>query len=73
MTGSNSNYETNRRLSRLYDELSTSGFSEVVLQRCAANLLVMPMRGVEWCDLGQPGRVMQVVQQMRVPPQWAVA
>jgi mannose-1-phosphate guanylyltransferase len=60
-------------LSRLYEELSTSSFSEVVLQRCPANLVVMPMRGVEWCDLGQPARVMQVGQQMGVPPQWAVA
>lgn len=60
-------------LTRLYHELPTSGFSEVILQQNAAKLMVMPLRGVEWCDLGQPGRVMQVVRQMGVPPPWAVA
>jgi mannose-1-phosphate guanylyltransferase len=60
-------------LTRLYREFPTSGFSELLLQRCAANLMVLPMRGVDWCDLGQPGRVMQVVRQMGVPPRWAVA
>ena len=60
-------------LSRLYNELSTSSFSELVLQRCAANLVVMPMRSVEWCDLGEPHRVIQVAKQIGVSPQWAVA
>jgi hypothetical protein len=60
-------------LTRLYQELPTSGFSELVLQRYAKRLTVMPMRGVEWCDLGQPTRVMQVVKQMHVPPRWAMA
>jgi mannose-1-phosphate guanylyltransferase len=59
-------------LARLYDQLPISGFSELILQRWAASLLVMPMRGVEWCDLGEPGRVMQVVRQIGVCPQWAV-
>ncbi len=60
-------------LARLYCELPTYGFSELVLQRYAKRLMVMPMRGVEWCDLGQPTRVMQVVKHMGVPPRWAVA
>jgi mannose-1-phosphate guanylyltransferase len=60
-------------LARLYGELPISGFSEAVLQRCAANLLVMPMRGVEWSDLGEPVRVMKVARQIGVFPQWAVA
>lgn len=60
-------------LTRLYHDFPTSSFSELVLQRCATNLMVMPMRDVEWCDLGQPGRVMRVVRQMGVPPQWLVA
>jgi len=60
-------------LTRLYHDLPTSGFSEVVLQRNATNLMVMPMRGVEWCDLGEPARVIQVAKQIGVSPQWAVA
>jgi len=60
-------------LARLYQEFPSSGFSELVLQRYAKRLTVMPMHGVEWCDLGQPTRVMQVVKQMHVPPRWAVA
>jgi hypothetical protein len=60
-------------MTRLYDELSISGFSELVLQQCATNLLVMPMRGVEWCDLGEPTRVMRIARQIGVSTQWAVA
>lgn len=60
-------------LKRLYCEFPTSGFSEDVLQRYAKRLMVMPMRGVGWCDLGQPTRVMQVVRQMGAPPKWAAA
>jgi mannose-1-phosphate guanylyltransferase len=58
---------------RLYSDLSTSNFSAVVLQQAAAYLLVMPMRDVEWCDLGEPVRVMQVARQMGVSLKWAVA
>ena len=60
-------------LTRLYHELPTSGFSEVVLQQNAAKLMVMPMRGVEWCDLGEPARVIQVARRIGVYRQWAVA
>lgn len=60
-------------LARLYDQLPILGFTELALQRCAANLKVMPMHGVEWCDLGEPARVMQVVRQIGVSPRWAVA
>jgi mannose-1-phosphate guanylyltransferase len=60
-------------LTRLYHEFPTAGFSELLLQRCPTNLMLLPMHGVDWCDLGQPGRVMQVVRQMGVPPRWAVA
>ena len=60
-------------LSRLYDRFSTSCFSELVLQHSTANLAVMPMRGVEWCDLGEPARVIQLAKQIGVFPQWAVA
>lgn len=60
-------------MTRLYDELPVSGFSEVVLQRCAASLRVMPMHGVEWCDLGDAERVIQLVRQLGVFCQWAAA
>lgn len=60
-------------LARLYCEFPTSGFSELVLQQYAKRLMVMPMRGVAWCDLGLPARVIQVVKHMGIPPRWAVA
>jgi mannose-1-phosphate guanylyltransferase len=60
-------------LTRLYDELPISEFSEMILQRCTHNLLVMPMRGVEWYDLGEPARVMQVVRRIGVSVRWAAA
>lgn len=60
-------------LARLYHQLPTSCFNDAILQRSAANLTVMPMRGIEWCDLGQPERVIRVVRQMGARPRWAVA
>ncbi|MGH7779124.1 MAG: hypothetical protein ACREQR_04770 [Candidatus Binataceae bacterium] len=60
-------------LARLYNDLPNSSFSDDVLQRCPTNLLVMPMRDVQWCDLGEEERVMQVVRQTGVSPQWIAA
>jgi mannose-1-phosphate guanylyltransferase len=60
-------------MERLYRDIATSNFSEVVLQQAAAYLLVMPMSDVEWCDLGEPVRVMEVARQMGVSLKWAVA
>ena len=58
-------------LTRLYAELPTLCFSKDVLQKCAANLAVLPVRGIEWCDLGEPARVMETIRQAGVSPQWA--
>lgn len=58
-------------LTRLYADLPALCFSESVLQRCAANLAVLPVHGVEWCDLGEPARVMRTVRQAGICPQWA--
>lgn len=58
-------------LTRLYAELPTLCFSKDVLQKCTANLAVLPLRGIEWCDLGEPARVMETIRQAGVSPQWA--
>jgi mannose-1-phosphate guanylyltransferase len=58
-------------MARLYAELPTLCFSKDVLQKCAADLAVLPVRGIEWCDLGEPARVMETIRQAGVSPQWA--
>lgn len=42
----------------LYARLPETNFSRDVLVRCPANLAVLPVRGVEWSDLGEPRRVL---------------
>jgi mannose-1-phosphate guanylyltransferase len=42
----------------LYARLPEANFSREVLARRPANLAVLPVRGVEWSDLGEPRRVL---------------
>jgi mannose-1-phosphate guanylyltransferase len=55
---------------RLYERLQTTGFSEQILSQCPPNLAVMKMDDVEWNDLGEPARVLDVVASMRRRPRW---
>jgi mannose-1-phosphate guanylyltransferase len=45
----------------LYAGLPSTNFSEQVLARHPEDLAVLPVRGVEWSDLGEPDRVLSVL------------
>ncbi len=57
----------------LYDRLPAADFSRDVLQRTPANLTVLPVTGIGWTDLGEPRRVMDLLNRMGQQPQFAVA
>ena len=48
----------------LYGTLPSSDFSRTVLTPSAERLAVLPVVGVEWNDLGDPGRVVTVRQRL---------
>jgi hypothetical protein len=48
-------------------------FSSDVLARVLVNLAVLPVRGVEWSDLGEPARVMDTWTRLGTRPRWAAA
>jgi mannose-1-phosphate guanylyltransferase len=63
-----------RTIERLYADLRSTGFSERVLAaERPVNLAVLPVRGVEWSDLGEPRRVMDAVARTGIRPQWLAA
>lgn len=62
-----------RTIERLYADLRSTGFSEQVLAARPLNLAVLPVRGVEWSDLGEPRRVIETFSRIGVRPQWAAA
>lgn len=61
------------RIERLYEDLGSASFSEQVLARHPVKLAVLPVRGVEWSDLGEPQRVLETYARIGVRPGWAVA
>lgn len=50
----------------LYAGLPSTNFSEQVLVSRPEDLAVLPVGGVQWSDLGEPGRVLSVLAQSRV-------
>lgn len=55
----------------LYDKIPNVDFSRSVLSRNKENLLVMPLNGLEWHDLGHADRVVSVVRsRSEVLPSW---
>jgi mannose-1-phosphate guanylyltransferase len=60
-------------IERLYASISSTNFSDDVLARCPTNLAVLPVRDVEWSDLGEPRRVIDTFARMGIRPRWAAA
>jgi mannose-1-phosphate guanylyltransferase len=60
-------------LERLYQRIPSTSFSDEVLERYPINLGVLPVHGVEWSDLGEPQRVMDVLSRLGVHPEWEAA
>jgi len=58
---------------RLYDDLSTTSFSDDVLVGHGINLGVLPVTGVRWNDLGEPHRVIATLQILGIRPVWQAA
>jgi mannose-1-phosphate guanylyltransferase len=55
----------------LYARLPSTNFSEDVLGTKAANLAVLPVRGVTWSDWGEPARVFGTLGRLGIRPEWA--
>ena len=57
-------------LRELYARLPSVNFSRQVLTTRRANLAVLPVRGVEWSDLGNPRRVLATAARARLRLEW---
>jgi mannose-1-phosphate guanylyltransferase len=55
---------------RLYRNLTRVDFSIEVLERCPQGLTVLPVCGVDWSDLGEAGRLLEIIQNTGVKPPW---
>jgi mannose-1-phosphate guanylyltransferase len=62
-----------RSISKLYAALPHADFSHDVLARNPVNLAVLPVRGVEWSDPGEPARVRGLLARLGIQPQWDAA
>ncbi len=61
------------KIKSTYARLAPVDFSSEILSRVPVNLAVLPVRGVEWSDLGEPARVMDTLARLQMRPQWAAA
>jgi mannose-1-phosphate guanylyltransferase len=55
---------------RLHARLPPINFSQEMLAAHPANLAVLPVTGVDWSDLGTPGRVLGVIARTGLRPGW---
>ena len=60
-------------IATLYAGLPSTNFSEQVLASRPEDLAVLPVGGVQWSDLGEPGRVLSVLAQSGVRMNRAMA
>lgn len=57
----------------LYGSLSDVAFSRDVLSKGPINIAVLPVRGCAWSDLGEPVRVIDVLNRQGIRPRWSAA
>ena len=55
----------------IYARIPSVNFSEEVLQRHSQRLALCPVRNVRWSDLGDPRRVLAVLEWTGIRPQWS--
>ncbi len=55
---------------RVYDNLPSVDFSRQVLEKCPEGLTVLPVCGVDWSDLGEPDRVLELIHRIDAGPSW---
>ncbi len=68
----NTEYES-KAIRSIYSSIGDSNFSSEVLERSANSLLVMRAAEIGWSDLGEPQRVVNVLQGLGVRPEWMPA
>jgi mannose-1-phosphate guanylyltransferase len=57
-------------IGRIYANLPSVGFSEAILTASTSDFAVLPVRDVEWSDLGEPHRVMAAMSRLGLRPRW---
>jgi mannose-1-phosphate guanylyltransferase len=57
-------------IGRIYGDLPSIGFSEAILTASPSDFAVLPVRDVEWSDLGEPRRVMAAMSRLGLRPRW---
>ncbi len=62
-----------RTVERMYASIDATDFSRDVLAKRSTNLAVLPVRGCEWSDLGEPARVIDVLSRQKIQPRWNAA
>jgi mannose-1-phosphate guanylyltransferase len=60
-------------LAQLYADLPSINFSHSVLAQFAPEMSVLPVSGVDWSDLGDPERVIGVIEKLGLRPHWAAS
>lgn len=51
-------------LAETYRRLGSFNFSRDIIERLPRQILVVPMEGVEWSDLGRPARILELMDQL---------
>ena len=59
-----------RVMRSLYANLPAVEFSTQVLERFSPEMGVLPVRNVEWSDLGEPDRVLEILARRGLSPAW---
>lgn len=57
-------------LGKVYARIPTVNFSQEILSARPASLAVLRVDGLEWSDLGEPGRVLSVVARKGIQKEW---
>jgi mannose-1-phosphate guanylyltransferase len=60
-------------IDRLYSSIGSQSFVDKILVEFAQELSVLPVRGVTWNDLGDPMRVLAIIEHLGIRPQWLAA
>jgi hypothetical protein len=55
----------------LYEDLPSIDFSREILEPTVVNLALLPVRDIDWTDLGKPARVARTLGSLRIQQKWA--
>ena len=55
----------------VYEKITPINFSNTVLEECTGHLLVLEVKNVEWSDLGEPRRVLSLLQNALFESDWS--